>query len=115
VHFALTADQRELTEAAADFARRELNQNLAKRDDAGEFPRDAWRACTQFGVQGLPVPVEHGGSVADVLTAALVMEALGYGRQAENLDRQGGPRRSRPGACAVRGPLSPGRADATDT
>ena len=75
--FALTADQRELTEAAADFARRELNQNLAKRDDAGEFPRDAWRACAQFGVQGLPVPVELGGSVADVLTAALVMEALG--------------------------------------
>jgi hypothetical protein len=35
VDFALTADQRELTEAAADFARRELNQILAKRDDAG--------------------------------------------------------------------------------
>ena len=32
--FALSADQRELTEAAADFARRELNQDLAQRDDA---------------------------------------------------------------------------------
>lgn len=77
--FALSAEQRELTEAAAAFARRELNQDLAKRDDAGEFPREAWRACAEFGIQGLPVPPELGGAGSDVLTTALVMEALGYG------------------------------------
>ena len=77
--FALSAEQRELTEAAAAFARRELNQDLAKREDAGEFPRDAWRACAAFGVQGLPIPAELGGAGSDVLTTALVMEALGYG------------------------------------
>jgi alkylation response protein AidB-like acyl-CoA dehydrogenase len=79
VDFALSAEQRELTEAAAAFARRELNQDLAKREDAGEFPRDAWRACAAFGIQGLPVPAEMGGAGADILTTALVMEALGYG------------------------------------
>jgi alkylation response protein AidB-like acyl-CoA dehydrogenase len=79
VDFALSAEQRELTEAAAAFARRELNQDLAKRDDAGEFPREAWRACAEFGIQGLPVPAELGGAGSDVLTTALVMEALGYG------------------------------------
>ena len=77
--FSLTADQRELTEAAADFARRELNQDLAKREDAGEFPWEAWRKCAKFGVQGLPVSAELGGADADILTTALVMEALGYG------------------------------------
>ena len=77
--FALSAEQRELTEAAVAFARRELNQDLAKREDAGEFPRDAWRACAAFGIQGLPVPAELGGADSDVLTTALVMEALGYG------------------------------------
>ena len=77
--FALSAEQRELTEAATAFARRELNQDLAKRDDAGEFPREAWRACAEFGIQGLPVPAELGGAGSDVLTTALVMEALGYG------------------------------------
>jgi alkylation response protein AidB-like acyl-CoA dehydrogenase len=79
VDFSLSADQRELMEAATTFARKELNQDLAKRDDAGEFPRDAWRACAKFGIQGLPVPAELGGAGSDVLTTTLVMEALGYG------------------------------------
>jgi alkylation response protein AidB-like acyl-CoA dehydrogenase len=57
VDFTLTTDQRELAKAPADFARWELNQNLAKRDDAGECPRDAWRACARFGARGLPVPL----------------------------------------------------------
>ena len=76
--FSLSAEQRELTEAAAAFAR-ELNHDLVKREDAGEFPREAWRRCAKYGVQGLPVPAELGGAGADVLTTALVMEALGYG------------------------------------
>ena len=77
--FSLSAEQRELTEAATAFARRELNQDLAKREEAGEFPREAWRACAKFGILGLPVPAELGGAGCDVLTTALVMEALGYG------------------------------------
>jgi hypothetical protein len=77
--FALSAEQEELKAAAADFARRELDQDLLRRDDAGEFSPDAWRACAKFGIQGLPVPVELGGAGADILTTVLVMEALGYG------------------------------------
>jgi alkylation response protein AidB-like acyl-CoA dehydrogenase len=79
VDFSLSAEQRELTEAAAAFARRELNQDLAKLEDAGDFPREAWRKCAGFGIQGLPVPAEMDGAGADVLTTALVMESLGYG------------------------------------
>jgi alkylation response protein AidB-like acyl-CoA dehydrogenase len=77
--FALSAEQRELKEATAAFARGELDQDLAKREDAGEFPREAWRACAKFGIQGLPIPAELGGGGADILTTVLVMEALGYG------------------------------------
>ena len=77
--FSLTAEQRELTQAAADFARQELNHDLAKREDAGEFSMGLWQACAKFGILGLPVPAEFGGTGTDVITAALVMEALGYG------------------------------------
>ena len=77
--FSLSAEQRELTEAATAFARQELNTDLGKHEDAGEFPREAWRACARFGVQGLPVPAELGGAGADIVTTTLVMEALGYG------------------------------------
>jgi alkylation response protein AidB-like acyl-CoA dehydrogenase len=85
VDFSLSAEQRELTEAATEFARRKLNGDLAKREDAGEFPRDAWLACAEFGIQGLPVPAELGGAGADAVTTALVMEALGYGCQDNGL------------------------------
>jgi len=77
--FSLSAEQLEFKEAAVAFARRELDQDLATREEAGQFPRQAWRACAQFGIQGLPVPSELGGGGADMLTTALVMEALGYG------------------------------------
>ncbi len=77
--FSLTAEQRELKEAAAAFAREKLNQDLAKREEAGEFPMEAWQACARFGIQGLPVPAELGGGGSDILTTVLVMEALGYG------------------------------------
>jgi alkylation response protein AidB-like acyl-CoA dehydrogenase len=79
MEFSLSAEQRELKEAAAAFARAKLDQDLAKREEAGEFPVEAWRACARFGIQGLPVPVELGGGGSDVLTTVLVMEALGYG------------------------------------
>jgi alkylation response protein AidB-like acyl-CoA dehydrogenase len=77
--FSLSAEQEEFKEAAVAFARRELDQDLATREEAGQFPRQAWCACARFGIQGLPVPTELGGGGADMLTTVLVMEALGYG------------------------------------
>jgi alkylation response protein AidB-like acyl-CoA dehydrogenase len=38
-----------------------------------------WRACADFGIQGLPIPEEYGGSGQDPLTTMLAMEALGRG------------------------------------
>src|SRR5580693_5604176 len=85
MEFSLSAEQREVKEAAVAFARAKLNQDLAKREEAGEFSREAWQACAQFGIQGLPVPAELGGGGADILTTVLVMEALGYGCQDNGL------------------------------
>jgi hypothetical protein len=79
MEFSLSAEQRELKEAAVGFARAKLDQDLAKREESGEFSLDAWQACARFGIQGLPVPAELGGGGSDILTAVLVMEALGYG------------------------------------
>ena len=77
--FSLSAEQQDLKDAAAAFAQGELNQDLGTREQAGEFSREAWRACARFGIQGLPIPTEMGGGGADILTAVLVMEGLGYG------------------------------------
>jgi alkylation response protein AidB-like acyl-CoA dehydrogenase len=79
VDFALRADQEELKAAAIEFARRELDQDLAEREATGEFSQEAWRACAKFGIQGLPIPADLGGAGADILTTVVVMEGLGYG------------------------------------
>ena len=85
MEFSLSAEQRELKEAATAFARAKLNQDLVKREETGEFSYEAWQACAQFGIQGLPVPTELGGAGSDILTTVLVMEALGYGCQDNGL------------------------------
>lgn len=85
MEFSLSAEQRDLKEAAAAFARAKLNEDRAKCEESGEFPLGAWQACAQFGIQGLPVPAELGGGGSDILTTVLVMEALGYGCQDNRL------------------------------
>jgi hypothetical protein len=42
--FSLSAEQEELKAAAVDFARREVDQDLAKREEAGEFSPQACRS-----------------------------------------------------------------------
>lgn len=77
--FELTNEQARRRQAMVDFARRELNDDVIGRDARQEFPREAWRRCAAFGVQGLPIPEAYGGTDADPLTLALAMESLGYG------------------------------------
>lgn len=73
-----SAEQLALKSSVIEFAGKELNRQLREREQVGEFPRDAWRACARFGIQGLPIPEEFRGSGADILTTVLVMEGLGY-------------------------------------
>jgi alkylation response protein AidB-like acyl-CoA dehydrogenase len=79
MEFGWTDDQRQIVQAAAEFARRELNIDLITRDHEARFPRKAWLRCAEFGVQGLPIPAAFGGQGADLVTTARVLESLGYG------------------------------------
>src|SRR5271167_3972119 len=77
--FSFSDDQLALKASVIKFASQELNHDLKQREHVGEFPLDAWRSCARFGIQGLPIPKEFGGSEADILTTVLAMEGLGYG------------------------------------
>lgn len=76
--FAWSDEQLAFREAVVDFAGKTLNERLEEREPAGEFPRDLWEACAEFGIQGLPFPTEYGGTDSDLLTTMLAMEGLGY-------------------------------------
>lgn len=82
--FTWTDDQAALRQSVVDFAQ-SLNEGLLERESVGVFPREQWRRCAAFGVQGLPVPAEYGGTDADVLTTVLSMEALGIGCRDQGL------------------------------
>lgn len=72
-------------DSVRQFAERRLNQDLLERDREGTFRRDLWRECAAFGIQGLPIPEEFGGTNAGVMATMVAMEALGYGCRDQGL------------------------------
>jgi hypothetical protein len=79
MEFTLSQEQTLLRKRVIEFARSELNDRVVERDDREEFPRNLWLRCGEFGLQGLPVPAEFGGTGLDPLTTAMALEAFGYG------------------------------------
>jgi hypothetical protein len=77
--FNLSGEQKQLRESIVKFAQGELNRDVIERDREQIFSRELWRQCADFGLLGLPVPEEYGGSGADPLSCAIALEALGYG------------------------------------
>jgi alkylation response protein AidB-like acyl-CoA dehydrogenase len=77
--FSWTEEQLKFKKAVIEFAQKELGSELIENDKHSRFPRGDWQKCAQFGILGLAIPNEYGGSGADILTSMLAMEALGYG------------------------------------
>jgi alkylation response protein AidB-like acyl-CoA dehydrogenase len=77
--FAWTEEQLAYKKAVIDFAQKELNQGLIERDRDGILSRQNWKKCAEFGITALPIPEQYGGADADIMTAMLTMEGLGYG------------------------------------
>ncbi|MFN2421650.1 MAG: acyl-CoA dehydrogenase family protein [Gemmatimonadota bacterium] len=77
--FALTDEQRLLRDEIVRMARTELSPGARDRDREGRFSRELWVRCAEMGLQGLPVSVEYGGAGLDPVSAAIALEALGYG------------------------------------
>ncbi|HSK23887.1 MAG TPA: acyl-CoA dehydrogenase family protein [Egicoccus sp.] len=75
----LTEEQEAFAASVRAFAAEHVEPGVLERDRAGRWDHDVWREVAAFGLAGLPVPEEYGGSGADVLTTGLALEALAYG------------------------------------
>ena len=62
-----------------DFAGEVVEPGAHDRDVEGRFDRRVWDAIGDFGLLGLPIPEEYGGSGADIVTTCLALEALAEG------------------------------------
>lgn len=74
--FELTQDQRQAGELAAEIARREIAPYVAQWDKERRFPRELFATLSQAGLMGLLVPEEFGGTGADCVSYARVIEEL---------------------------------------
>jgi alkylation response protein AidB-like acyl-CoA dehydrogenase len=74
-----TSAQRERVEAVLAFARSRLSPGAREREAAGTFDRRLWDEAAAFGLAGLPIPEEWGGSGLDAVETMQVVEALGKG------------------------------------
>jgi len=79
VDFSWSDEQSAFRKEVVRFAQEELADDVIQRDREEAFFWEGWRKCGRFGIQGLPIPQEFGGSGGDVLTTVCALEALGYG------------------------------------
>jgi alkylation response protein AidB-like acyl-CoA dehydrogenase len=72
----LTDDQREFRAVLRQFCEDKIAPRAAEVDETAEFPWDSYHACVSMELPALGVPVEYGGSGADHVTQALMVEEL---------------------------------------
>ena len=76
MNFELTREQRSLQREVREFALRELNPGVSKRDETGEFPAEAIGKLQRMGLMGSLFPVESGGKGLDCISYTVVVEEL---------------------------------------
>ena len=77
--FRHSEEQLAFFKSVKDFAAQVVEPGAHERDVEGRFDREVWDALGGFGLLGLPVPEEYGGSGADIVTTCLALEALSEG------------------------------------
>ncbi len=76
--FTFNESQKLFYDSVVKFAKKELCAHSVEREKKGEFFREGWDKCADFGLLALPVPKEYGGLGMDIFTCVLTMEGLGY-------------------------------------
>jgi butyryl-CoA dehydrogenase len=74
--FEPTADQRAIGDLAREIALREIAPHIAGWDREHTFPRALYTKLNAAGLMGMMVPEAHGGSAADYVSYALMIEEI---------------------------------------
>ncbi len=74
--FDLTDEQRQVSELAAEIARREIAPHIAQWDREHYFPRPLFDRLGAAGLMGIVIPEPYGGAGLDYVSYALVVEEL---------------------------------------
>ena len=74
--FTVTHEQQMVQQMAREFAQQELLPNVRERDEASEFPLEAFRKFGKTGIFGLPYGKEIGGTAGSYASYILAVEEV---------------------------------------
>jgi acyl-CoA dehydrogenase len=72
--FQMTKEQKDIRQAARDFAEKEIREIAHEYDQKEEFPRDLWKKACDLGFVGVYLEEAFGGPGLGYFEAALIME-----------------------------------------
>ncbi|MFP4587530.1 MAG: acyl-CoA dehydrogenase [Desulfohalobiaceae bacterium] len=76
--FALSQEQKMVQKTAREFARKELAEKAALRDQNQEYPADSLQKMAELGLLGMLVPEEYSGENMDTVSYALALSEIAY-------------------------------------
>src|ERR1700679_250364 len=74
--FALTDTHRQFRDTLRKFAEDRIAPNAVEADREATYPQKSFDACVELELPSLGIPVEYGGSGADMVTQAIMAEEL---------------------------------------
>jgi len=72
----LTEEQRAFRSAVRHLSETRFAPRAAEVDATGEFPWDNFKECVAMELPGMSIPTEYGGSAADHVTKAIMVEEI---------------------------------------
>lgn len=77
MNFELSSEQKLVFETALEFSREHFAPLVERMEQEDVWPEEVWSLCAQQGFLGAWIPEEYGGSGGDIMSAALMVQALG--------------------------------------
>lgn len=74
--FDLSDVQRQIRDAARDFAKKEVAPKAAEIDKSGRWPAELVKRMGELGFLGMTIPEEYGGAGLDAVSYSLAMEEI---------------------------------------
>jgi len=79
MNFDLTSEQQMIKQMIRQFVDEEVAPGAIERDRTKRFPAEIFKKLSDLGMMGLPFPEKYGGSGADTISFAIVVEELSRG------------------------------------
>ena len=76
MNFAENDEQQMIRELVRDFAETVLAPTVEHRDKTQTPPSEEWQSFLEYGLQGVTIPEEYGGSPVDDISESIIVEEL---------------------------------------